>query len=321
MADNEVTITIKRKRKRQTGGSASSKRGPILPKRSPEYLSRRRISKGIKFYDLGQLKIDGEWVTHPFYIAPSVTGPPDTEPTIPELDASDYEARDAAVLSEGVSGLTGQGRAITKAHTEVVTFQIYGIGFSLDFDPSQSQMAADGTITLTPEQLNDPAFTISSGVDDPFIPFIQKGSTHFTDNNDPNADAVEFTPTANDLYFIMPILRRPMAHTHNDTDIFDTGFTYQPYPRFVDDPGKIIQGADTLGEYLEAFSLLISLPGIRSFRWPETGLDSYVEVSPAAAVPNELFGATLVYHAPVLFFRYLLAIIKQPSGYVYCWTP
>lgn len=60
---DKIIITVPRKKRSPARSGGSPKRGPIISKRKPEYLSRRRTAKGISFYDLGQILIDGNWAT------------------------------------------------------------------------------------------------------------------------------------------------------------------------------------------------------------------------------------------------------------------
>lgn len=58
-----ITVPRKKKPKRKSGGGIS--RGPIIPGKKGEYLSRRRVAGGINFYDFGYIKDSDIWVTPP----------------------------------------------------------------------------------------------------------------------------------------------------------------------------------------------------------------------------------------------------------------
>lgn len=335
-AKDGIEIRIKRSIKPKAGSRVRQRpKGILTPRRKDDKRGRRLPGGLINFYDLGQIKISGEWATNPFFIAPTVEGVPLDGPFIRVLNAGDYTARDAELLEGGVGSLAGTYRKIARLHGDVFRLKVSGTGFSVTMTSSEEKWTDKG-LELTADELSSDNFKVVGTIGDfdtniyfPTITLTGSSKDKITSVFGNSAPAVEFSPKASDTYFLMPSFVQPTGNTRfnftgppeNDTYNYDIGFTYQFCPRFPDDPDKIIEasGIINLGDLIAAWTLLVAQPSVKAYRSPQIGGDPYLSVSPGSTMPNELGGSGISYSPGFALLGTLLAIIKQGSNTFYVW--
>lgn len=314
MASLEITLNKPTKR---TSESEES-RGPLDRRRQPEYLPRRKIVKGIKFYDVAQ-NSDFSELAYRFgmILTPSPLGAfiATNGPTLTE-----YAAQADEIFSVTPSNWANTYMRIT---TEMLRTTMYRFRYSdgttsLDSNNmSQSEWNGDGMSlpnSAAAAATIDFFFEQATGADGSLFETSVRvkgtGAIKFTATRNYAASAVAYEPRNGDEFYLFPVLIYPLAFFQADLPTYKRDAywdDWRHWPRAVfNDPSSanyhlpprahwdFINGDDIGDGYAGTFRLLDMFRSIASnaqaYRTEEVPgpLFSHTPISPAA-VPNVLW--------------------------------
>ncbi|MBS1797469.1 MAG: hypothetical protein JSS81_26840 [Acidobacteria bacterium] len=200
-----VTIEINRKSEvRSSKYQAQSPKGLLAAARPEDYPARRIRPGGIMFYDLGLAKTGDVLSDIDSQIVKAWTNTGGSGlPYTPPLDDSDYEGRDALVLSN-----LAQAAPITPEFTEIIPAALTFGDETVYLTAGTSSWSAKG-FRATPAQLSRDSISIYFGFGDGkyFDQIVLKGdgANKITSENSYAADPVPYTLKKDDKIYLVPV--------------------------------------------------------------------------------------------------------------------
>jgi hypothetical protein len=291
----------------QSRKKAALGRGIIRSRRNNDYLSRRRRGGFINFYDLGQKKISGVWQNVDFSIIPPWILA--NIPFVRALDSDDYALRDSAILDLPM----GDGRRIEQIHAEkfviVASGLVEGVYFEEHLNSENPNWTASG-LKLTTAQLAATDFSISFSFSGFFQNFVLTGEAKnkITRLPDASADAVDFAPGANMIFYLPPA----MAKTAGDYFAEPT----EEYSTYLQQLNYFYQFRERVGFLNDIETNHKTLDGARLML--TTQLVFAGPFSHAAGSAADYAGAA-DFSEVEMPEGFLLAIIKQNNQIFYVW--
>lgn len=347
----ELEITIKRKKpENRIVPYRQAPRGVIEPRRRQEFFPRRKQAKNaIRFFDLSQILVDGLPTDLNFSVPVTVTTLPFGQYSVTIPTIADHRTLENLTYADSPETLIERFWEI-----DLEAGQYFDI--KLIFDDHTISLRTDerwtGSIKLSTDELHADYFAISGTDTRSFYPiFLGAGNRdHITDVYDPDAPAADFSPSNNDIYFLMPMLVRHHAYSSFSeperiaTDYFFADYAFMKRRAVLDAENDFFyltdflvewNDGDDLSYYPKTYKPILYMKnyGVSAQvkRLSSTILvsNSWEDVSPDD-FPNPLYFPT---DAPVTGANYiksvltptaelskmLKGIIKQGNSFFYIW--
>lgn len=212
MAENKLTLII------DSEQQADDSKTAAFPRRRPRRLGRRRLSGGIRFYDLGQILSGASYIDLPYVdadrsmpVTDSLGGSGSTAPFIPiSISSSHYTDLEDLVFEVPLEEWKQNYRLIDSDYDNsplggaTISVNYRGTSYDLSDFP-------DGKLKASGDTNN--AFIVSCTLNQELFQGIHTTFNKITSVRDYSASAVAFVPSPNMDVFWMPEIVQPQITT------------------------------------------------------------------------------------------------------------